>query len=290
MKKVKKVIPAMAAVLLVSSAAPVFTSNVALADEQSGAAGAHSTANVNASNSDVNVDQLYNQLAKKFAAIERVIQAKEKAHEKHKKHGEDKEHGKRGDGEHDKKEQAFNAAKRQLHQAQLKQLHDLIAQLHSDQKAARDAREALRNAAHNFIQVMKTAIQSDNADAIKQGNDGVRQILQTLKSAIQAQAEAVKQTKHSAEAGKHGDLTKALQAIQAWDSRLKAKTQAMKTAADALNQLTAKIQGMLTTNSSTNASGSTQNSGNASVSAGSSNTNTDVQDAGKVTITVGGSN
>jgi hypothetical protein len=284
---VKKSICALSTVLLTASAAAPFVLNtsVAYADDNHGKAHVEATRHVDRDHDEDN--QKLDQLLTMFATAPTAPKAaddKEHAHAHGDKKAEkdnDKKAEKDNDNKHSEKKAVVDT-----HKAQLNQLHAAIDQLHKDQKAEQAARQALLKEGQAYVQVMEQAIASGNATAVQAGNQGIQTILTDLKKALSTQADEDKQVKSSMEAGKHGDLARALQAVRTADNRVKAKTAAMQKAADELKNLVATLKSQLT--SSKTVSGSTSGasasgSSRASTSTGSSKA---VTNEGNTTITI----
>jgi hypothetical protein len=284
---VKKSICALSTVLLTASAAAPFVLNtsVAYADDNHGKTHVEATRHVDRDHDEDN--QKLDQLLTMFATAPTAPKAaddKEHAHAHGDKKAEkdnDKKAEKDNDNKHSEKKAVVDT-----HKAQLNQLHAAIDQLHKDQKAEQAARQALLKQGQAYVQVMEQAIASGNATAVQAGNQGIQTILTDLKKALSTQADEDKQVKSSMEAGKHGDLARALQAVRTADNRVKAKTAAMQKAADELKNLVATLKSQLT--SSKTVSGSTSGasasgSSRASTSTGSSKA---VTNEGNTTITI----
>ncbi|CAM3852693.1 hypothetical protein [Alicyclobacillus pomorum] len=299
----KKSICALSTVLLTASAAAPFVLNtsVAYADDNHGKTHVEATRHVDRDHDEDN--QKLDQLLTMFATAPTAPKAaddKEHAHAHGDKKAEkdndkkaEKDNDKKAEKDNDKKAEKDNDNKHSekkavvdTHKAQLNQLHAAIDQLHKDQKAEQAARQALLKQGQAYVQVMEQAIASGNATAVQAGNQGIQTILTDLKKALSTQADEDKQVKSSMEAGKHGDLARALQAVRTADNRVKAKTAAMQKAADELKNLVATLKSQLT--SSKTVSGSTSGasasgSSRASTSTGSSKA---VTNEGNTTITI----
>ncbi|GMA51572.1 hypothetical protein GCM10025857_29290 [Alicyclobacillus contaminans] len=260
MKSITRTISALA--LGASLTVPtVFSNGVVYADEL------HGNAHVNISGcatakgaSKADVEQFFQALHMKFA--------KGHAPENTTSH-----HAKASDTTKGKPAQAQQSA---AVQAEWTQLQKALQQLHQDLTTEQAAKQALVKAGQAYVQVMKQALSSGNAALIQSANQEIQSVLSQLKQALSEQRAEDSAVQTSTTEGQKGDLTRAIQAIEAADARVKQKTAAIQSATTKLQTLTQSLEHQLSSTGS-------DSSGNTSSNTGAT---TSVDNTGNVTVQV----